>query len=60
MKQAVEIGVQRSRNEDLEDENIVEGFPIGQGKLKILSLNLLKIAHGYVLTNILEVEPYIE
>ncbi|KAI5338319.1 hypothetical protein L3X38_017590 [Prunus dulcis] len=49
-----------SCNEDLEDENIVEGRLIGQGKLKILSSNLLEIAHGYVLTNISEVEPYIE
>lgn len=48
MKQAVEICVQCSSNEDMEDQNIVKGHPIGQGKLKILSSNLLEIAHGYV------------
>lgn len=60
MKQAAEIGVQHRRNEDFEDEKIVEGRPIGYGKLKTMNSDMLEIAHRYVLFNISEVKPYKE
>lgn len=60
VKQAVEIGVRHTRNEDFENETILEGRPISGGKDIRVPNDMLEIAHRYVLLNSAEVEPYIE
>ncbi|XP_059624867.1 uncharacterized protein LOC132268136 isoform X2 [Cornus florida] len=60
IKQASEIGVRHSQNEDFEGETTVDGRPISKGIPKMMSNDMLEIAHRYVLFNYAEVEPYIE
>lgn len=60
IKKAEDICVAKSRNEEFEDETILEGRPISKGKSFTLSDDILKIAHRYVLFNSAEVEPYIK
>uniref|UniRef100_A0A2N9I3B2 DUF8039 domain-containing protein n=1 Tax=Fagus sylvatica TaxID=28930 RepID=A0A2N9I3B2_FAGSY len=60
MKQAAEIGARHTRNEDFENETILEGRPISGGKDIRVPDNMLEIAHRYVILNSAEVEPYIE
>ncbi|KAK9289285.1 hypothetical protein L1049_017761 [Liquidambar formosana] len=60
VKNAAEIGVRHTRNEDFENETILEGRPILGGKPKQLPNDLLQIAHLFVLFNSVEVEPFIE
>ena len=60
LKKVVDIGMVQSRNEEFEDETILEGRPISQGKPMTLSDDMLKIAHRYVLFNSSEVQPYIK
>jgi hypothetical protein len=59
MKQAAEVGVRHTRNEDFENETIIDGRPISKGKSKTLSQEMLEVAHRYVLYNSVDVEPYI-
>ncbi|XP_022883541.1 uncharacterized protein LOC111400360 [Olea europaea var. sylvestris] len=42
MKQAAEVGVRHTRNEDFENETIIDGRPISEGKSKILSPEMLR------------------
>ena len=60
MKQAAEIGARHTRNEDFENETILEGYPISGGKDIRVPDDILEIAHLYVILNSAEVEPYIE
>ncbi|XP_062014790.1 uncharacterized protein LOC133731433 [Rosa rugosa] len=60
IKGAAEIGVQSRRNEDFEHETILEGRPLGEGKLKLFSSSMLEIAHRFVWTNSSEVDPWRE
>nr|XP_011465696.1 PREDICTED: uncharacterized protein LOC101306728 [Fragaria vesca subsp. vesca] len=60
IKGAAEICVKTRRNEDFEDETILEGRPLGQGKLKPLSSSMLDIAHRFVWTNTSEIDPWRE
>ena len=60
MKQAAEIGARHNRNEDFENETILEGRPISGGKDIRVPDDMLEIAHRYVILNSAEVEPYIE
>ena len=60
MKQAAKIGAQHTRNEDFENETILEGRPISGGKDIRVPDDMLEIAHRYVILNSAEVEPYIE
>jgi hypothetical protein len=60
MKQAADIGARHTRNEDLENETILEGRPISGGKDIRVPDDMLEIAHRYVILNSAEVEPYIE
>ncbi|XP_059645166.1 uncharacterized protein LOC132286796 isoform X2 [Cornus florida] len=57
IKQASKIGMRHSQNEDFEGETTVDGRPISKGILKIMSNDMLQIAHRYVLFNNAEVEP---
>lgn len=57
MKQAAEIGTQHCRNEDFENETILEGRPIFKGNSNTMSLDMLEIAYGSVLLNSLKIEP---
>lgn len=59
IKQAAEMGVRHTRNEDFEDEIIV-GHPISEGKDIILHDDMLQAAHRYMLFNTTEVEPYLQ
>ena len=56
----IDIGPKKSRNEEYDDETILEGRPISKGKSIELSDEMLKIAHSYVLFNIAEAEPFIQ
>ncbi|XP_059671162.1 uncharacterized protein LOC132316707 [Cornus florida] len=58
IKQASKIGERHSRNEDFEGETTIDGRPILKGILKVMSNDMLQIAHRYVLFNNAEVEPY--
>ena len=60
IKQATKIGIQYSRNEDFENETILEGRPISKGKSRVMDSRKLEIAHHTVLMNTAEVVPYIE
>ncbi|XP_062030232.1 uncharacterized protein LOC133746080 [Rosa rugosa] len=60
IKEAAEICVQHKRNEDCEDEIILEGKPIGLKKLRQLTPTMWEIAHRYVLTNTTELDPWKE
>ena len=60
MKQAAEIGAQHTRNEDFENETLLERSPISGEKDIQVPDDMLEIAHHYVILNSAEVEPYIE
>ena len=60
INEAAEIGVQTRRNEDFEDETILEGRPLGEGKIKPISPSMLEIAHRFVWANTAEVDPWRE
>ena len=57
--QAGTVGVQHKRNEDLEDDNLLEGRGFG-GKRKSLTQEMLQIAHRYVLLNTAMLDPWRE
>ncbi|XP_022850555.1 uncharacterized protein LOC111372431 [Olea europaea var. sylvestris] len=59
MTQAAEVGVRHNRNEDFENGTTIVGCTISKGKSKILSQEMLEVAHRYVLFNSAAVEPYI-
>ena len=60
LKKVVDVGAINSRNEEFEDETIIEGRPISKGMPLTLSNDMLKIAHRFVLFNTTEVQPYIK
>ena len=60
MKQAAEIVVWHTRNEDFENKTILEGRPIFGGKDIRVPNNMLEIAHCYVILNSAEVKSYIK
>ncbi|KAL6286118.1 hypothetical protein ACE6H2_010508 [Prunus campanulata] len=55
-----DIGSRKARNEEFENDLLLEGRPISQGKQIILTNEMLQIAHRQVLFNMVEVQPYIE
>ncbi|KAL6276821.1 hypothetical protein ACE6H2_020422 [Prunus campanulata] len=57
-KQADDIGSRK--DEEFENDLLLEGRPISQGKQIILTYEMLQIAHRQVLFNMVEVQPYIE
>lgn len=60
MKQATEIGARHNRNEEFENETILEGHPITLGNSIMIPDDMLQIAHCCVLINSSEVQPYLE
>jgi hypothetical protein len=60
MKQAAEIVARHTRNEDFENETILERRPIFSGKDIRVPKNMLEITYRYVILNSAEVEPYIK
>ena len=60
MKKAAEIGVRHNRNEEFENESILEGRPISVGKPMTIADDILEIAYRCVLINSEEVQPYLE
>ena len=60
MKKVAEIGVRHNRNEEFENESILEGRPISVGKPMTIADDILEIAHRCVLINSEEVQPYLE
>ena len=60
MKQAAEIGARHTRNEDFENETILEGRLIFCGKDIRVPDDMLEIAYRYVILKSVKVEPYIE
>ena len=56
----VEVNATQSRNEEFEDEVIIEGRPLSKGTSKRFSDEMLRIVHRYVLFNVAEAEPFIE
>jgi hypothetical protein len=60
LKQASEIGSKHVRNEEYETDFLVAGRTISKGKTIVLSNEMLKVAHRYVLLNSTEVQPYIK
>ncbi|KAL0534109.1 hypothetical protein IC582_028390 [Cucumis melo] len=59
-KQSVEVVSSQQRNEEYQNDVILEGRPISSGTSIELSDDVLENAHRYVLFNTLEVEPFIE
>ncbi|KAK9943177.1 hypothetical protein M0R45_008795 [Rubus argutus] len=57
IQQAADIGVQYKRNEVDEDETILEGQPFGRKRTRPMTSSMLEIAHRYVLTNTIELDP---
>ncbi|XP_024200276.1 uncharacterized protein LOC112203559 [Rosa chinensis] len=55
--QAADVGVQHKRNEDLEDDNVLEGRGFG-GKSRPMTPTMLQIAHRYVLMNTIILDPW--
>jgi hypothetical protein len=60
MTQTSEIGSKSARNEEYESDFLVVGRTISKGKPIVLSEEMLKVAHRYVLLNSTEVQPYVE
>ncbi|XP_022870847.1 uncharacterized protein LOC111390092 [Olea europaea var. sylvestris] len=58
--QAFEIGAKIVRNEEYGSDFLVVGRTISKGKPLVLSDDMLKVAHRYVLSNNTEVQPYIK
>jgi hypothetical protein len=59
LKQNITVGVRHSRNEEFENETILEGRPISKGNPQTMTDEMLKTVHRYVLFNVAEVEPYL-
>ena len=60
IKQASGIGSRPTRNEDFESDFLVAGGAISKGQPIVLSDDMLKVTHHYVLVNSSEVQPYIK
>lgn len=60
MKKPMRANCQERRNQDFENDVILEGRPISAGASITLSEDLLESAHRYVLFNTSIVEPYLE
>lgn len=60
IKDGLEIGKRRNRNEVQQSDSILEGRPISKGKPMVVTKDVINAAHRYVLFNTEEVEPYIE
>ena len=59
-KQSVEVVNSQQRNEEYQNDVILEGRPISSGTSIELVDDVLENAHRYVLFNTSEVEPFIE
>ena len=60
IKDALQIGERKNRNEVEQNDFILEGRPISKGKPMTVDAKVINAAHRYVLFNTEEVEPYIE
>lgn len=60
MKTTIEVDYQVGRNQDFDNDVILEGRPISGGTSITLSDELLETAHRCVLFNTAIVEPYLE
>lgn len=60
IKDALQIGERKNRNEVEQNDFILEGRPISKGKPTTVDEEVINAAHRYVLFNTEEVEPYIE
>lgn len=60
MKQDFEMDSRQSRNQDFDNDVILEGRPVSKGLSITLANERLQSAHRSVLFNIAELQPYLE